>query len=71
MTPSATFSKELVNTVPEVFTIYFLYLKDISWYASHKKTLDPKNSNPKDNTQILRSQKYHVQFPLQFLQGNT
>jgi hypothetical protein len=48
-----------------------LYLKDISWYASHEKTLDPKNSNPKDNTQILRSQKYHVQFPLQFLQGNS
>ncbi len=29
-TPSATFSNELVNTVPEVSTIYLLYLKDIS-----------------------------------------
>jgi len=36
------FSKEIVNTVPEVPTIYFLHLKDISWYASHKKTLNPK-----------------------------
>jgi hypothetical protein len=26
----ATFSKELVNTVPEVPTIYLLHLKDIS-----------------------------------------
>jgi hypothetical protein len=65
-TPSATFSKELVNTVPEVSTIYLLYQKDISWYTPHKKTLDPKNSNPKDNTQILDPKNTMCNFPCNF-----